>query len=229
MATWIDFIRTNKGLALDAKLISRTLPLTITKAMSGEGRVSPLLLREQKELALPKQILSLGEKQQTDDYAAIMLPVKLSNEGIDLKYSMYQIGVFADDPDEGEILYMICQTSTEEGEEVPSEKEQPAFSIQWNLKIKVSDTDDVVVQVADVGMITQDEADLRYVQKDEDLDMGHFTDETPVMLHAASPNAHQNLNIDGNAGATSGLDEGLATHLINPDAHQNLNVDGNNN
>ena len=162
MATWIDFIRTNKGLALDAKLISRTLPLTITKAMSGEGRVSPLLLREQTELALPKQILSLGEKQQTDDYAAIMLPVKLSNEGIDLKYSMYQIGVFADDPDEGEILYMICQTSTEEGEEVPSEKEQPAFSIQWNLKIKVSDTDDVVVQVADVGMITQDEADKRY-------------------------------------------------------------------
>ncbi len=60
MATWIDFIRTNKGLALDAKLISRTLPLTITKAMSGEGRVSPLLLREQTELALPKQILSLG-------------------------------------------------------------------------------------------------------------------------------------------------------------------------
>ena len=86
-----------------------------------------------------------------------MLPVKLSNEGIDLKYSMYQIGVFADDPDEGEILYMICQTSTEEGEEVPSEKKNsPLFSIQWNLKIKVSDTDDVVVQVAlDVGMITQ--------------------------------------------------------------------------
>ena len=56
-----------------------------------------------------------------------MLPVKLSNEGIDLKYSMYQIGVFADDPDEGEILYMICQTSTEEGEEVPSEKRTARF------------------------------------------------------------------------------------------------------
>ena len=44
--------------------ISRTLPLTITKAMSGEGRVSPLLLREQTELALPKQIFKSGEKQQ---------------------------------------------------------------------------------------------------------------------------------------------------------------------
>lgn len=62
----------------------------------------------------------------------------------------------------------------------------------------------------------------------DDIDCGSW-EETPVMLHAASPNAHQNLNIDGNAGATSGLDEELATHLINPDAHQNLNVDGNNN
>ena len=43
MATWIDFIRTNKGLALDAKLISRTLPLTITKAMSGESGISHLM------------------------------------------------------------------------------------------------------------------------------------------------------------------------------------------
>lgn len=237
MATWVNFIRTNQGLGLDAKLMGGTAPLRITKAMSGAGKVNPLLLREQTELTITKQVLDLDEKQDTGDPDSFILPVKLSNEALDAGYVMYQLGLFAEDPELGEILYMICQTSTIEGEAIPSESEQPAFTMQWNLKIKVSDAPGVTIQVSNVGMITHEEADQRYVSKYDfevlkvsDIDCGSW-EETPVTFHNASAFAHQNLSLDGNKNDADTVvaDSELHLHEMDPNAHQNLNVDGNNN
>lgn len=182
MATWIDFIRTNQGLNLDTKIAAGGVELTITKAMSAAGKVSATKLREQTALTTPKQTLQIMDKQILSDSNAFILPIKLTNAGLTEGYDMYQLGIFAQDPDLGEILYMICQTSTPEGEEVPSETDQPAYSIQWNMKITISDATNVTVEVSDVGNITQDQADARYSAKskrfDTTLSHGSWSGET---------------------------------------------------
>lgn len=162
MATWINFIRTNQGLNLDTKVAAGSTELTITKAMSASGKVNSALLREQTALTNPQQTLALQNKQVIEGENAFILPVKLTNSGLSAGYSMFQLGIFAQDPDLGEILYMICQTSTESGEEIPKATDQPGFSIQWNLKIKISDAGSVTIEVSEVGGITEEQADARY-------------------------------------------------------------------
>ncbi len=162
MATWVDFCRTEQGKALDAKLIERQLPLKITKAVSGAERVSPTALPALTELPAPKQILILSDKMKTDDPAEVILPVMLQNKGLTESYRMYLLAIYAEDPDLGEIIYMVCQTSGEEGEEIPKESLQPAFSIQWNYVIKVSDASKVTVEVPEAGILTEMVADQKY-------------------------------------------------------------------
>lgn len=167
MATWVDFCRTERGKALDAKLIEKQLPLKITKAVSGAEKVSPTALPALTELPAPKQTLILADKLKTDDPAEVILPVMLKNKGLTESYRMYILAIYAEDPDLGEIIYMVCQTSGEDGEEIPKESLQPAFSIQWNYVIKVSDVSKVTVEVPEAGLLTETVADQKYAAKDQ--------------------------------------------------------------
>lgn len=164
MATWINFCRTEQGKALDAKLMSREEPLKITKAMSGAESVNPLLLSSLKELPSPRQTLMLSDKLFTDDPTEFILPIMLQNKGLTESYKMYILAIYAEDPDLGEIIYMVCQTTTEGGEEIPSEKAQPAFSIQWNHVIKTDDASKVTVEVPEAGLLTENVAEQRYAK-----------------------------------------------------------------
>lgn len=205
MATWINFCRTEQGKALDAKLMSREEPLKITKAMSGAESVNPLLLSSLKELPSPRQTLMLSDKLFTDDPTEFILPIMLQNKGLTESYKMYILAIYAEDPDLGEIIYMVCQTTTEGGEEIPSEKAQPAFSIQWNHVIKTDDASKVTVEVPEAGLLTENVAEQRYATKSHrheraeidglenlDIDLGHFGDEAQIEVHNAAEYTRRN-------------------------------------
>lgn len=242
MATWVNFCRTEQGKALDAKLVNGTAPLTITKAMSGSEKVNPVLLPTLTELPGPKQTLTLSDKLYTDDPSEFVLPVMLRNQGLAESYKMFTLALYAQDPDRGEIVYMVCQTTTEEGEEIPSETVQPAFSIQWNHVIKTSDASKVTVEVPEAGLLTEHIADQKYALKGHrhqvrdidgletlDIDLGHFGDETQLQAHNAWEYAHPNMVLNGNENEAEAFGEAsdLQAHMTDPLAHPNLKVDGN--
>lgn len=164
MATWTNFCRTQQGKALDMKLISKEQSLRLTKAIAGAGRIDSAQLVSLVQQPEPKQQLVLLDKETNTDAAEITLPVLLTNKGLTESYHMQTLGIYAQDPDLGEILYMVSQTLAEEGEEIPTEAQQPAFSIQWNLCIKVSDTENVTVEVPQAGVLTELAADRRYAK-----------------------------------------------------------------
>lgn len=242
MATWVNFCRTEQGRVLDAKLVNGSIPLRFTKAMSGSEKINPVLLPTLTELPGAKQTLTLSDKLCTDDPTEVILPVMLQNKGLAESYKMYILGLYAEDPDLGEILYMVCQTTTEEGEEIPSETNQPAFSIQWNHVIKTADASKVVVEVPEAGLLTEHIADQKYALKSHrhdvydiegfenlNIDLGYFDDETQLQSHNLSEYAHQNMVLNGNEIETlaSGETSDLQTHMTDPLAHPNLKVDGN--
>lgn len=167
MAIWTSLCRTNQGRALDAKVASGQTPLIITKAVSGAGKVNPVLLPSLTAIPEPKQNLDIFDKQLTEDSDEFILPIKLDNGDVAEGYKMFTMGIYATDPDLGEILYMVCQTAAEEGERIPSATEQPAFSIQWNNKIKMADASQVSIEVTEVGLLTQDIADSLYVLRSD--------------------------------------------------------------
>ncbi len=91
---------TTKGLALAAKAAAGA-GLTVTRVTAGSGATAA----SAAALAEEKQTLTVGPAQ-TDGQTAT-LPVTLAEAKSGASYTLTELGVYADDPDEGEILYQV--------------------------------------------------------------------------------------------------------------------------
>ena len=164
MNVWENVVITDSGLSLLAKLTQGN-SLTITKAVSGTGFVSPDLLGQQTEVTNPKQELEF----HTASYPKVgecALPVVLSNEGLTEGYKATQIGIFANDPDKGEILYLIVQSvSADIGTIIPSEEEMPGYTAEWKLFFQYGQADNVIVTTEPANMVTRSELE-EYVRSE---------------------------------------------------------------
>ena len=98
MAIWSNTIKTEKGLMLDQKLLTLSLPLKLKGAKSGGGWVNPTQLFKQTAVTEPKQDLELKPAFLSDETTAT-IPVSLSNAGLTQSYNLYQVGIYAEDPE----------------------------------------------------------------------------------------------------------------------------------
>lgn len=145
MNNWQNAVLTNKGKALLAKLVAGNT-LTITKAEAGAGTVDVSLLPSQTAVSIPKQTLTTRAVTYPElDEAAV--PVYLENDDVNTGYTAMQIGLYAQDPDEGEILYFIAQANEGTGTVVPSKDEMPGYTAEWTFYFTYGQADDVTVIV----------------------------------------------------------------------------------
>lgn len=150
MDIWANAVITDKGLDLQAKLIAGTT-LTITRAVTGSGFVTPGLLSQQTAVTDIKQELQSGIVTYPGK-GMCALPLSLSNEKLTEGYIANQVGVYAMDPDEGEILYFIAQSPDEKkGREVPSAAEIASYFAEWTFYFKFGQADSVTVLVDPAG------------------------------------------------------------------------------
>ena len=163
MSKWIS-TPTQKGLALQSKLLS-TDKLEITRVVSGTGKVSTGQLSAQTAVSDIKQELTVESLTYGEDGKGL-LRVRIDNFSLQTGYSMNQIGIYANDPDEGEILYIIAQV-TDVAEPIPSITEQPTgFTCNWSFHLVFSDSSNISVTISPDAFITSKTADLRYAKKE---------------------------------------------------------------
>lgn len=156
MNVWTNAVVTDKGLDLLAKLTQGNT-LDITRAVTGAGFVTPGLLLKQTKVTDPKQTLTLRPVTYPET-GKCAFPVRLTNEGVDTGYYATQVGVFAMDPDEGEILFFIVQaTDANSGTIIPSETEMPGYSAVWTFYFQYGQADGVNVTVDPSNTVTFDE------------------------------------------------------------------------
>lgn len=91
---------TTKGLALAAKIAAGT-KLTITKVTAGSGETA----KGAVTLAQEKQTLTAGTAAVSGETA--VLPVTLAEVNVSTAYSLTELGIYAQDPDAGEILFQV--------------------------------------------------------------------------------------------------------------------------
>ena len=152
---------------LDLKLVSRGhLPLKLTKSMSGAGRTSPTQLMTLSDLIDPVQELQIQDAVERLESGVVKIPVLLKNNGVTKKYDMHQLGIYAEDPDLGEILYMVLQSDS--AEEIPASTEIKDFTLEWYLNLSVGNTQDVEVVIDETCVLTTEQADARYVSQTGD-------------------------------------------------------------
>jgi len=93
---------TNKGLALAAKTAAGAC-LRVTRVVGGSGHTTDV----PNAVQLPeiRQTLAVGEARCTGNTA--VLPVTLATVGQRSTYTLTELGVYAENPGEGEILYCV--------------------------------------------------------------------------------------------------------------------------
>ncbi len=192
---------TNKGLALLAKVTDGTV-LSLLRAVAGSGYVDPDSLQNQTEVTDVKQELSFSTQSYPEERKCAV-PIRLVNTGLTTGYNARQIGLYAFDPDDGEILFMIAQCSDPEGTEVKPEIEMPGFSASWEFFIEYGCADVVTVAVDPSNTVTVKEA--------QNMVDNHNKDNNPhagVLVSKGTFEAHTGAtgNVHGMTKADIGLD-----------------------
>ena len=174
MANWSNAVITNKGNALQAKVLSSDR-IHFSRVVSGSGRVAAGQLVNQTEVSNIQQDLTI-ESLGYDDNGNAIINVTLNNEKLQASYVCNQIGIYAYDIDGKEILYLIAQEATA-GETIPSIAEQPnGFYCGWNFILTYSNDSNISVTIDPANALTVAVADKRYL-KEADDDKKYITEE----------------------------------------------------
>lgn len=247
---WADAVVTAKGKALLAKLIEGNT-LDLTRVVCGSGIVPVVTLYNQTDVTDVQQTLEFLPIAYPEE-GKVKVPVLLSNDELTTGYRANQVGAYATDPDEGEILFFIAQADqTYGGRPIPSATEMPGYTCEWNFYFKYGQADGVNVTVDPSSSLTVDAADNRYAPLShasdvvkhitaeeralwnesagmlDDIDCGYFV-ETDLMLHMEDTAAHTYLMVDGNVTEANAEAVTLDEHIVDPNAHSNMIIDGNN-
>ena len=148
MDIWENTVLTDKGKALQAKLLQGQT-LKITRVTTGAKQVPVVDLRQQTDVTEGGYDITL-QPSRTEGEKSI-LPVLLENTGLKASYDLWQIGFFAEDPDEGELLFCISQAS--QAKHIPSETESPGYSVTWDFYFNTSNTAPFEVLLNSKGLV----------------------------------------------------------------------------
>lgn len=144
---------TNKGLALTAKTAAGAC-LRVTRVVGGSGHTPDI----PGATALPeiRQTLTVGEARCAGDTA--VLPVTLAAVGLESSYTLTELGVYAEDPNEGEILYCVYRLDESTTIQAGSDT-----VLRFYLRQTVSEDGGATVLCSPAGLIT--ESDCAPVRK----------------------------------------------------------------
>lgn len=121
MAQFKNSVITEKGLALLQKVQQRTLKLTYTQITPGAGEYTgtedlsgATALKDQRQSV---QISSISAVDST----TVKLVAVISNTGLEQGYRITEVGIWAKDPDEGDILFSLAVAEPNGADYIPAE------------------------------------------------------------------------------------------------------------
>lgn len=138
---------TNKGLALAAKTAAGAC-LRVTRVVGGSGHTTDI----PNAAALPEiqQTLAVGEARCAGSTA--VLPVTLAAMELEASYTLTELGIYAEDPDEGEILYCVYRLDEPVTIQAGSDT-----VLRFYLRQTVSEDGGAQVLCSPAGLITEND------------------------------------------------------------------------
>ena len=107
MSEFRQLIITNKGQALMAKLIAGTANVTFTKVAASSTTYSDSQIPGLTGLSNIKQHVAVSKVTKINS-VAVQVDAAMENSALTTGYYMNSLGLYAKDPDEGEILYAVA-------------------------------------------------------------------------------------------------------------------------
>ncbi len=111
MSNWGKPVLTKQGLKLQAKVDAGNA-MQLTKCRLGSGTIgSGQKLEDLTELVAPVQTLPIASVTYSDDSHACIISAVTDNSNVTTGYYLREFGIYAKDPDNGEILYAVASDS----------------------------------------------------------------------------------------------------------------------
>ena len=111
MAIFKTGVLTKKGQALIAKSQASGSGIELTRAVTGAGEYADISvsgLEQRTELVDQRQEFGFSDISTVDGNESIaVITVVLHNQGLGRLYYLNELGIYANDPDEGEVLYTL--------------------------------------------------------------------------------------------------------------------------
>lgn len=155
MNIWENTVLTDQGKRLQAKLL-KGQTLKIKRVTTGAKKVPVVDLRQQTSVTEGGYDIVL-QPARTEGNKTI-IPVLLENKDLKESHELWQVGFYAEDPDEGEILFCLAQAS--QAKNIPSAAESPGFSITWDFYFNTSDTAPFEVLLNSSGLVNIEQYEI---------------------------------------------------------------------
>lgn len=155
MSNWAGGVLTAAGRTLQAKVEAMQTSLQITKIKLGDGTESMSAVDNLTDLVSPKIELGVSSATQRGQTATITGIV--SSSAIASGFYCREWGLFAQDPQLGEILYMISIDNIPEW--LPPSTETAAISATYAMNIAVANSTTVTVAITPAGLVDVDMLD----------------------------------------------------------------------
>ena len=182
MAEWSNATMTDVGAALQAKVNAGKTKLTFTKIKVGSG------VNVTNPLALTDVISS---KWETTNFVVklegkiVSVDTVITNTGIHEAFRMSEIGLFAQDPDKGEILYAYL--TDPEPDRMPAESGSVVVSQELTIGMVFSNTGNVSLTVNIGALITREQLTEAVKQHNTDISSHPpITDQIKAILGSAN-------------------------------------------
>ena len=177
MAEFNKLTITNKGQVLMAKLIAGKTTVEFTKVSSSTNVYTETQILALTSLANIKQTVKISKITRTNN-VAVQIEAAMENSNLTSGYNMNSIGLYAKDPDEGEILYAVASvTTTDKGAYMPPFNGLSVSGAFLKLTTTVSNSNNVSLTVDQAATATVgDIVDLQKQISDLQAFIGYVDD-----------------------------------------------------
>lgn len=145
-----EAVLTTKGIALLAKAQAGECTISLTKAAAGNGSYSEgEALTNRTSLKAQKQefkLKTVTRQNNTNVHVKIVMSNKQDTGNLQHGYYVKEVGIFANDPNEGEILYAIAVAVTDQWDYMPAYNNLLPSTITVNFLTEVANADTVTIE-----------------------------------------------------------------------------------
>ena len=150
MADWSGAIMTKQGRALEAKVTAGICKLELTKLKVGDGE--PHEIESMTDLAAPKLDIGISSISPTDAGICDIEGV-ITNAELEQGFYMRELGIYATDPEEGEILYAVATDS--HADYLQAKGSSTTLSVGLHVQVVITNADSVMAIIDPKGLTTR--------------------------------------------------------------------------
>lgn len=153
MSNWTETQITAKGRALDAKVTAGTTSLQFTKMKLGSGNVQPEDIDAMTDLAAPRMNLGISSCAVSEADPTICSVVAIaSSSDVQTSFQVKELGLFATDPDDGEILYAVMIDSAPD--KMPTNAAPTPLNITFQINIVSDNASSITAVIDPAGLVS---------------------------------------------------------------------------